>query len=81
MYIDKRRQFVRTRVAGAISSDGCVRTVLAGESVRISTYVDNKGLKWTTATWDYDDSDDLELIEPEVRRALKIYCQNYIKEF
>lgn len=82
MYIDIKRQIVRTRVAGAISWSG--RTVLAGEEVKISSYTDRRGLSWTVATWDLDPNyDDLELRmqENKIRRALKAYCLNFIRQF
>lgn len=82
MYIDNKRQIVRTRVAGAISWSG--RTVLAGEEVKISSYTDRRGLSWTVATWDLDPNyDDLELRmqENKIRRALKAYCLNWIRQF
>ena len=82
MYIDNKRQIVRTRVAGAISWSG--RTVLAGEEVKISSYTDRRGLSWTVATWDLDPNyDDLELRmqENKIRRALKVYCLNFIRQF
>lgn len=82
MYIDIKRQIARTRVAGAISWSG--RTVLAGEEVRISSYTDRRGLSWTVATWDLDpDYDDFELRiqEAKIRRALRMYVLNWIRQF
>lgn len=84
MYIDYKREIVRTRVAGRISAEGCVRTVLAGTSVRISTYTDKSGYAWTVATYDLNpDYDDLMLRmqENKIRHALKTYCLNFIRQF
>ena len=84
MYIDYNREIVRTRVAGRISADGCVRTMLAGESVHISTYTDRSGYAWTVATYDlnpnYDDF-ELRIQENRIRHALKTYCLNWIRQF
>ena len=84
MYIDYNRELARTRVAGRISADGCVRTVLAGESVYVSTYTDKRGHAWTVATYDlnpnYDDF-ELRMQENKIRRALKAYCLNFIRQF
>lgn len=82
MYIDIKRQIARTRVAGAISWTG--RTVLAGEEVKISSYTDRRGLSWTVATWDLDpnyDDFELRMQENKIRRALKAYCLNFIRQF
>lgn len=82
MYIDSNRLIARTRVAGAISWTG--RTVLAGEQVRISTYMDRKGLYWTVATWDLDyDFDPTVEIRREyrIKHALRTFVQNYIRKF
>lgn len=84
MYIDPRREIVRTRVAGRISADGCIRTILAGTSVCISTYTDKSGNTWTVATYDlnpnYDDF-ELRMQENKIRHALKMYCLNWIRQF
>ena len=82
MYIDIKRQIARTRVAGAISWTG--RTVLAGEDVKISSYMDRKGLYWTVATWDldYDFDPTVEIRrEQRIKRALRTFVQNYIRKF
>lgn len=82
MYIDNERLIARTRVAGAISWTG--RTVLAGTDVKISTYMDRKGLYWTVATWDLDYHFDptVEIRrEYRIKRALKLFSENYIKKF
>lgn len=82
MYIDIKRQIARTRVAGASSWTG--RTVLAGEEVKISSYTDRRGLSWTVATWDLDpnyDDFELRMQENKIRRALKAYCLNFIRQF
>ena len=82
MYIDIKRQIARTRIAGAISWTG--RTVLAGEEVKISSYTDRRGLSWTVATWDLDpnyDAFQLRMQENKIRRALKVYCLNWIRQF
>ena len=84
MYIDYDRELIRTRVAGRISADGCVRTVLAGEPVRISTYTDKGGRMWTVATYDlnpdYSES-MLAMQEAKIRRALRMYVLNWIRQF
>lgn len=84
MYIDYNREIVRTRVAGRISADGCIRTVLAGESVRISTYTDKRGHAWTVATYDLNPDYSeamLAIQENKIRHALKTYCLNWIRQF
>lgn len=84
MYIDYNREIVRTRVAGRISADGCVRTVLAGESVHVSTYTDRSGHAWTVATYDLNPNyTEAQLLyqEGKIRHALKMYCLNWIRQF
>lgn len=84
MYIDYNREIVRTRVAGKISADGCGRIVLAGEDVRISTYTDKGGRMWTVATYDLnpDYSESMLVIqEAKIRRALRMYVLNWIRQF
>lgn len=84
MYIDYNREIVRVRCAGAIASEGCVRTVLAGTDVRVSTYMDRKGYKWTVATYDLDpalNGRELEMQGYRVRKALRQYSLNWIRRF
>lgn len=82
MFIDTKRELCMTRVAGSIAWSG--RTVLAGERVRIWSYTDRNGRKWTVAAWDWDplgDPYEDELLEVHIRRELRMFVQNYIRRF
>lgn len=84
MYIDRNKEIIRVRVAGAIASEGCVRTVLAGTDVRVSTYMDRKGYLWTVATYDINpelDGRELEIQGYRVRKALRQYSLRWIRRF
>lgn len=84
MYIDYNREIVRIRVAGHIPADGCTRLQLAGIDVRISTYTDRRGCRWTVATYNLDPSlEEWELSRQGDRmyRALRAYCLNWIRRF
>lgn len=84
MYIDCNREIVRVRVAGHIPANGCIRTRLAGEDVRVSTYTDRRGCKWTVATYNLDPSlEERELRQQgdRVYKALRLYSLNWIRQF